>query len=158
MRVVWGLLLLVGCGGRDYTFVPPDTEPDLPGDARIAVSATSIDWYDIEGGKAVSKILTLENPGDKVLRIDRAYITGIDANQFYAPDYKDLTVATENAEKLEFTIVCAPGTTRKVDAIFRIDSNATDTPEFDIPLTGYPVGWVDPDTDTDTVDTDTDTP
>lgn len=151
MRIaLWGTVALAGCGGSGYTFTEPDSDPDPQGAALIDLSATALDWHDIEAGKAKSQILVLHNPGDGPLRITQAAVTGIDANQFYAPEYRSLVVPAESAEALELTIVCSPNVTRKIEALFRIKSNARDLPELDIPLTGYPVGWVEPDTDTDT--------
>jgi len=155
MRVaLWGIIALAGCNGTDYTFIEPDSDPRPPGDAKIELTKSALDWYDIESGKANSQIIVLKNTGDAPLRISKAAVTGVDANQFYSPEYRNLVVAGESAETLEFTVVCSPNVTRKIGAVFRISSNALDQAELDVPLTGYPVGWVDPDTDTDPPDTD----
>lgn len=155
MRVaLWGLVALSGCSGSEVTFIEPDSDPGLPGNAKIELSKTALEWLDIESGKANSQILVLHNLGDAPLRISQAAVTGVDANQFYSPEYRNLVVAAESAEALELTVVCSPNVNRKIDAVFRIKSNALDQPELDVPLTGYPVGWVEPDTDTDVSDTD----
>lgn len=158
MRVaLWGIVALTGCNGSGYTFTDPGPDPGPPGDAKIELSVTALEWFDIEPGKANSQVVVLHNVGDAPLRISRAAVTGVDANQFYAPpEYKNLVVAAESAEAMEFTVVCSPNVNRKIDAVFRIESNALDQAEVDVTLTGYPVGWVEPDTDTDVPDTDTD--
>ena len=137
-----GLALLnAGCGSGDSNFTKTDEDPKpVDGESIMEVSATELNWTDMEVGQTYSKDFTISSTGEVDLQLYEARIL-VGGDVFYLPEVwkSDQTIARGGSVTMTLTASLDENEPR--EGSMRIKSNDSTNVELLIPLTATPLGW-----------------
>jgi hypothetical protein len=145
-------ILLVGCNNGDTGFTKEDPNPiPVSGDAVMEISATSIEWTDMEVGQTYSKEFTISSLGEIDLQVDEARIL-VGGDVFYLPEVWKSDQILAKGDSVTMTLTASLSEDELREGSMRIKSNDSTTVELLVPLTASPVGWSGGDTGEGTTD------
>jgi hypothetical protein len=134
-------ILLVGCSNGDTGFTKEDPNPTpVSGDAIMEISATSIEWTDMEVGQTYSQEFTISSIGEIDLQVDEARIL-VGGDVFYLPEVWKNDQILPKGDSITMTLTASLSEDEIREGSMRIKSNDSTTVELIVPLTATPVGW-----------------
>jgi len=137
--VLW-MVFVAGC------WLQPDPVPGTPheGQGQLEVTPQLLDYQQLNSGDMLTLPITLVNVGDGPLTI-----TGlsIDGSEWFTVDIVEPPWSLEPYEAAEPPVTFAPGTDGDFEAVFRVQSDDPNAPEYSVEMFGVglaPVLYVDP--------------
>lgn len=134
-------VLTAACGSGDSNFTNTEEDPKpVDGESVMEVSATELNWSDMEVGQTYSKEFTISSVGEVDLQLYEARIL-VGGDVFYLPEVWKSDQNIARGDSVTMTLTASLEEDAPREGSMRIKSNDSTTVELLIPLNATPLGW-----------------
>jgi hypothetical protein len=131
--------MLFGCSGGDTGFTNTEDDPTpVAGDAGMEISATELNWTEMEVGQTYSKEFTISSVGEIDLQLKEARIL-VGGDVFYLPEVWKNDQIIAKGDSVTMTLTASLEQDEAREGSMRIKSNDATTVELIVPLTASPL-------------------